>query len=75
MKELIQRTHRTLSVCFLAATLIAGAVSVHALTVNSKSAAVCGGGCTVVPRTNCGGGCFCDLTLGNGIDSGFCNRK
>jgi hypothetical protein len=52
-------------------TLLASALSVQALGIQPKAAA-CGGGCTIKPHTLCGGGCFCDVSLGDGVNQGIC---
>ena len=64
MKKLLLAT-------FLAATLTTSLISVHALMVKPKSSAACGTTC-IAPKLSCPGGCFCDLTQGNGIDTGVC---
>jgi hypothetical protein len=66
--------NKLLAAGFLAATLAAGALSVHALRTRPQTAAACGNSC-VAPRLSCAGGCVCDLSLGNGIDTGVCVTK
>jgi hypothetical protein len=61
---------KLLTIAFMTATLTAGVMSVHALSVKSKAAA-CGTSC-IAPKLSCPGGCFCDLSQGNGIDTGVC---
>jgi len=63
---------KVLMLTFLGATLSVCAVSVHALTITPTSF-VCGGGCTIHPHTFCGGGCFCDTSLGDGMNQGICS--
>jgi hypothetical protein len=46
-------------------------MSLHALNIKPTSL-VCGGGCTIRPHTLCGGGCFCDTSLGDGVNTGVC---
>ena len=59
-----------LTLAFMIATLTTGVMSVNALSMKSKAAA-CGTTC-IAPKLSCPGGCFCDLTQGNGIDTGVC---
>lgn len=54
------------------ATLSVSVVSVQALTAVPQHSFVCGGGCTLRPHTRCPGGCFCDTSLGDGINTGIC---
>ena len=54
----------------MTAALSACVMSVHALSIKPRASA-CGTTC-IAPRLRCPGGCFCDLTLGNGIDTGVC---
>lgn len=63
---------KLLTLAFFAATLATSVVSLHALSIKPKSGALCGGGCTLRPRTLCGGGCFCDVSLGDGVNTGAC---
>ncbi|HEX3092460.1 MAG TPA: hypothetical protein VHW72_07555 [Candidatus Angelobacter sp.] len=60
-----------LTVTLFAATLATSALSVQALIVKPKTHATCGNAC-IAPKLSCPGGCFCDLSQGNGIDTGLC---
>jgi hypothetical protein len=60
-----------LALTFMAATLATGAMSVHAVVIKPKASATCGNTC-IAPKLSCPGGCFCNLSLGNGIDTGVC---
>lgn len=60
-----------LTIAFLAATLATGMVSVHALSIKPKTGLTCSTTC-IAPRLSCPGSCVCDLSLGNGIDTGVC---
>ena len=62
---------KLLALTFVAATLAAGAISVHAVVLKPKASATCGNTC-IAPRLSCSGGCVCNLSLGNGIDTGVC---
>ena len=64
---------KLLTMAFMAATLTTAVMSVNALSTQS-TAATCGTTC-IAPKLSCPGGCFCDLTLGNGIDTGVCVSK
>ena len=55
------------------ATLSVTVVSVQALTLAPQNGFVCGGGCTIRPHTLCRGGCFCDTSLGDGMNQGICS--
>ena len=63
---------KVLMLCLVSATLSVGVVSLQALTIAPKGAFVCGGGCTIHPRTRCPGTCFCDTSLGDGVNTGAC---
>ena len=63
---------KVLTLALFAATLATGALSVNALSLKPKSGLVCGGGCTIRPHTRCPGGCFCDVSLGDGVNQGIC---
>jgi hypothetical protein len=39
--------------------------------IKPKASAACGTTC-IAPKLSCPGGCFCDLSQGNGIDTGVC---
>jgi hypothetical protein len=62
-----------LMLTLFAVTLASSVLSMHALTIKPKSGLLCGGGCTLQhPHTFCGGGCFCDTSLGDGMNQGIC---
>jgi hypothetical protein len=61
-----------LSLALFAVALASSVMSLNALNTQPKSKLVCGGGCTIRPHTSCGGGCFCDTSLGDGINQGVC---
>jgi hypothetical protein len=63
---------KVLILALFAATLATSVMSVHALSIKPKSSLVCGGGCTIHPHTRCPGGCFCDTSLGDGVNQGVC---
>ncbi len=67
MKKLLLAT-------LLTGTLTTSLISVHALMIKPKSSATCGTTC-IAPTLSCPGGCFCDLSQGNGIDTGVCVSK
>jgi len=73
MKIIPAGARNLIAYCLFGAALFCCAASLNALTSKPATAASCSGGCNF--QTRCGGGCFCDLTLGNGIDSGFCAPK
>ena len=62
---------KLLALTFLAATLATGVMSVHAVVIKPKAGVACGTTC-IAPKLTCPGGCFCDLSQGNGIDTGVC---
>lgn len=59
-----------LTAAFMTAALTAGVISVHALGTKAQASS-CGVSC-IAPKLSCPGGCFCDLSMGNGIDTGVC---
>jgi hypothetical protein len=61
---------KLLALAFMTATLATGVMSVNALSLKSQATA-CGTTC-IAPKLSCPGGCVCDLSLGNGIDTGVC---
>jgi hypothetical protein len=65
---------KLLTTAFLAGTLATSLISVHALVTKPKAGATCGTTC-IAPSLSCPGGCFCDLSQGNGIDTGVCVSK
>jgi len=64
MKKLLLAT-------LLTGTLTTSLISIHALMIKPKSSSTCGTTC-IAPKLSCPGGCFCDLSQGNGIDTGLC---
>lgn len=60
---------KLLTLAFVAATMGAGVISVHALAITAAASPTCGVTC-VAPQLSCPGGCFCHL--GSGIDTGVC---
>lgn len=62
---------KVLMLGFIAATLATGVASVDALSVKPKTSLTCSTTC-IAPRLSCPGSCVCDLSLGNGIDTGVC---
>jgi hypothetical protein len=65
---------KILTATFLAGTLATTIISAHALAIKPNQSATCGVSC-IAPKLSCPGGCFCDLTQGNGIDTGVCVSK
>jgi hypothetical protein len=65
---------KILTAAFLAGTLATTLISAQTLTMKPKTSATCGTTC-IAPKLSCPGGCFCDLSLGNGIDTGVCVSK
>lgn len=65
---------KILTAAFLTGTLATTLISAHALAIKPKTNATCGTTC-IAPKLSCPGGCFCDLSLGNGIDTGVCVSK
>jgi hypothetical protein len=66
------KIQKLITYCLFGAALLCGAASVKALSSKPAPAFVCGGGCTIKPRTRCPGGCFCDVSLGDGVNTGIC---
>jgi len=64
---------RILMLALFGATLSVSVVSVEALTADPKHGFLFGCGCTLRPHTICGGTCFCDTSLGDGMNQGICS--
>lgn len=68
---LLSRTRKSFTYGLFAAALLSCVVSIMSLKSHAAPGSTCGQAC-IAPSLRCSGGCFCDLTLGNGIDSGVC---